>query len=151
MVGRCFCRKIAAVPWVSSIPMHGVHKLVHAIDLFSSFTQGNCKLATSSHPAQGHDGPAIPGDQPSNCKPSPNSGLCGGLLVIACHESRDYDPGRMYAHFSCHCQLMHASFNGMFVSYALPENREWQIQYFPDNAFKTKTIAEEQCVSAPLP
>jgi len=75
--------------------------------IFSSFTHRSCKLATCSHPVQGHNGAAILTDEPSNCKPPAMKGLHmfasahpGRPFMIACHESGTLVWGwsRMYVH-----------------------------------------------------
>ena len=88
---------------------------------FSSFTHGSCKLATSSHPVQGHDGSAILTDEPSNCKLPPMKGLhmfasahLGRPFMIAWHESGTLAWGwsRMYVYthiLSRQRQPMHLS------------------------------------------
>jgi hypothetical protein len=88
---------------------------------FSSFTPGSCKLATCSHPVQGHDGSAILTDEPSNCKLPPMKGLhmfgsahLGRPFMIAWHESGTLVWGwsRMYVYtliLSRQRQPMHLS------------------------------------------
>ena len=86
----------------------------HPIEQVLVLAHGSCKLATCSHPVQGHNGAAILTDEPSNCKP-PASAHPGRPFMIACHESGTLVWGwsRMYVYILIMSASAHASFKGM--------------------------------------
>ena len=97
--------------------------------IFSSFTHRSCKLATCSHPVQGHNGAAILTDEPSNCKPPPMKGPClhqliqeDPLWLLAMSQGLSFgdDPGCMYTLITS--ASAYASFKGMLVNSSLSEN-----------------------------
>ena len=104
--------------------------------IFSSFTHGSCKLATCSHPVQGHDGAAMLTDEPSNSKPSPMKGLHmfasahpARPFMIACHdESGTLAWGwcRMYVYTLVTSASARASFKGMLVNSSSSENLNYK-------------------------
>ena len=97
--------------------------------IFSSFTHRSYKLATCSHPVQGHNGAAILTDEPSKCKPPPMKGPClhqliqeDPLWLLAMSQGLSFgdDPGCMYTLITS--ASAYASFKGMLVNSSLSEN-----------------------------
>ena len=60
--------------------------------------------------------------------------------MIACHESRTMTPDVCTHTFHVIVNLMHASFNGMFVSYALPENGNGKSNIFQTMLSRPKQL-----------
>ena len=125
----------------------------HPIEQVLVLAYGSCKLATCSHPVQGHNGAAIRTHEPSNCKPPAMKGLHmfasahpGRPFMIACHESGTLVWGwsRMYVYTLIMSASAHASFKGMLVNSSLSENLNYKPNMSHKVHFNIKTIPKEQ-------